>query len=100
MAATASASADWRRAAKSVSRSVMGKAYAKSSFLRKPRLRFKPVPLTRAPAVMMDGKARAMTLRFVDTALLRVGFEVGGAENGFPVILAHGWPDDARTWDR
>ncbi|HZI82340.1 MAG TPA: alpha/beta hydrolase [Casimicrobiaceae bacterium] len=40
-----------------------------------------------------------MITRFIDTPLLRVGFEVGGPESGFPVILAHGWPDDARTWD-
>ncbi|HYS57664.1 MAG TPA: alpha/beta fold hydrolase, partial [Burkholderiales bacterium] len=40
-----------------------------------------------------------MTTRFVDTALLHIGFEVAGSERGFPVILAHGWPDDARTWD-
>ncbi len=40
-----------------------------------------------------------MSTRFIDTPLLRVGFEVGGPENGFPVIFAHGWPDDARTWD-
>ena len=40
-----------------------------------------------------------MTVQFVDTPLLRIGFEVCGPESGFPVILAHGWPDDARTWD-
>jgi pimeloyl-ACP methyl ester carboxylesterase len=40
-----------------------------------------------------------MTTRFVETSLLRIGYEVAGPDGGFPVILAHGWPDDARTWD-
>jgi pimeloyl-ACP methyl ester carboxylesterase len=40
-----------------------------------------------------------MTTRFIETTLLRIGFEAGGPENGFPAILAHGWPDDVRTWD-
>lgn len=37
--------------------------------------------------------------QFVDTELLRIGFEASGPERGFPVIVAHGWPDDPRTWD-
>jgi pimeloyl-ACP methyl ester carboxylesterase len=40
-----------------------------------------------------------MTTRFVETSLLRIGYETAGPDDGFPVILAHGWPDDARTWD-
>ena len=40
-----------------------------------------------------------MTLRVIETSLLRVGYEVSGPEDGFPVILLHGWPDDVRTWD-
>jgi pimeloyl-ACP methyl ester carboxylesterase len=40
-----------------------------------------------------------MTPRFVDTPLLKIAYEAAGPEDGFPVILAHGWPDDARTWD-
>ncbi|HEX8012694.1 MAG TPA: alpha/beta hydrolase [Casimicrobiaceae bacterium] len=40
-----------------------------------------------------------MTTHFVDTPLLRIGYEAAGPEGGYPVILAHGWPDDARTWD-
>ena len=40
-----------------------------------------------------------MTTRFVDTALLRIGYEAAGPESGYPVIVAHGWPDDPRTWD-
>lgn len=37
---------------------------------------------------------------FVDTPLLRVAYEAAGPAGGFPVVLVHGWPDDARTWDR
>src|SRR5215470_10576796 len=40
-----------------------------------------------------------MPTSFVDTSLLRVAYEVSGPTDGFPVILLHGWPDDARTWD-
>ena len=40
-----------------------------------------------------------MDTQFVDTSLLRIGYERSGPERGFPVILSHGWPDDARTWD-
>jgi len=40
-----------------------------------------------------------VSTRFVDTSLLRVGYEVAGPHEGFPVILVHGWPDDVRTWD-
>ena len=36
---------------------------------------------------------------FVDTPLLRIGYEVTGPSTGSPVVLVHGWPDDARTWD-
>lgn len=41
-----------------------------------------------------------MTPSFVETPLLRVGYETAGPADGFPVVLVHGWPDDARTWDR
>jgi pimeloyl-ACP methyl ester carboxylesterase len=40
-----------------------------------------------------------MSTHTIDTPLLRIGYEVAGPERGFPVILAHGWPDDVRTWD-
>ena len=48
---------------------------------------------------MMGQKRAAMTPSFVDTPLLRIGFEDSGPERGIPLILAHGWPDDPRTWD-
>jgi len=35
-----------------------------------------------------------------DTSALSIACEISGPENGLPVILLHGWPDDARTWDR
>jgi pimeloyl-ACP methyl ester carboxylesterase len=33
------------------------------------------------------------------TPLLDVAYETGGPENGAPVLLLHGWPDDVRTYD-
>lgn len=41
----------------------------------------------------------AVTTHFVATSQLRIGYEVTGPGDGFPVILLHGWPDDVRTWD-
>ena len=38
-------------------------------------------------------------MQFVTTPTLRIAFETGGADNGPPVILLHGWPDDVRTFD-
>jgi pimeloyl-ACP methyl ester carboxylesterase len=35
-----------------------------------------------------------------DTQTLSIGCEISGPEHGPPMILLHGWPDDARTWDR
>jgi pimeloyl-ACP methyl ester carboxylesterase len=40
-----------------------------------------------------------VTTHFVSTPSLRIGYEVAGPGDGFPVILLHGWPDDVRTWD-
>ena len=34
------------------------------------------------------------------TSLLEMAYEVSGPEDGRPLLLVHGWPDDVRTWDR
>jgi pimeloyl-ACP methyl ester carboxylesterase len=36
----------------------------------------------------------------IETRALRVACELAGPEDGPTVVLLHGWPDDARTWDR
>jgi pimeloyl-ACP methyl ester carboxylesterase len=36
----------------------------------------------------------------LETPTLAIGCESSGPEDGYPVILLHGWPDDIRTWDR
>lgn len=35
---------------------------------------------------------------FARTAVLNVAYECGGPEDGSPVLLLHGWPDDATAW--
>jgi pimeloyl-ACP methyl ester carboxylesterase len=35
-----------------------------------------------------------------ETPSLAIAAELSGPEDGRPVVLLHGWPDDARTWDR
>lgn len=41
-----------------------------------------------------------MTIRLATTPLLDIAYEVSGPADGAPVLLLHGWPDDARSWDR
>jgi pimeloyl-ACP methyl ester carboxylesterase len=36
----------------------------------------------------------------IETAALAFGCEISGPQEGRPVILLDGWPDDVRTWDR
>ncbi|HMD01446.1 MAG TPA: alpha/beta hydrolase [Candidatus Baltobacteraceae bacterium] len=36
---------------------------------------------------------------FVPTPILNVAYESGGAADGPPLLLLHGWPDDPRTFD-
>src|ERR1044072_765655 len=37
--------------------------------------------------------------RMIDTPALTIGFEESGDPQGFPVVLLHGFPDDARAFD-
>ena len=39
------------------------------------------------------------TLRRVRTPTLEIAYEESGASGGFPIVLLHGFPDDARAWD-
>src|SRR5437899_5669137 len=39
-------------------------------------------------------------LQAVKTADLSIGYLAGGLSEGRPIILLHGWPDDALTWNR
>lgn len=38
--------------------------------------------------------------QFATTPTLRIAYEAGGPASGPPVFLLHGWPDDARTYDK
>ncbi|KRN99352.1 alpha/beta fold hydrolase [Companilactobacillus kimchiensis] len=40
-----------------------------------------------------------MIEKFITTNELKIAYEVGGPTDGKPVVLVHGWPDCARTWD-
>jgi pimeloyl-ACP methyl ester carboxylesterase len=35
----------------------------------------------------------------ITTPVLEIGYEMAGPEQGQPVLLLHGWPDDVRTYD-
>src|SRR4030095_10087004 len=35
----------------------------------------------------------------VRTRALEIGYEAHGSASGSPVVLLHGFPDDARAWD-
>jgi len=46
------------------------------------------------------GQARAQAAtRQVRTPVLTIGFEDRGGQQGFPIVLLHGFPDDVRAWD-
>src|SRR5437867_11272428 len=62
-----------------------------------------PVAIVYDPAVMSHhAGAQALTQPStfsVRTPTLEIGYEAHGERGGFPVILLHGFPDDARAWD-
>ena len=37
--------------------------------------------------------------KFIDTPMLRIGYEESGSPQGFPIILLHGFPYDIHAWD-
>jgi pimeloyl-ACP methyl ester carboxylesterase len=50
--------------------------------------------------VRRTGTARAQTsVRMAQTAVLDIAYEETGNAQGFPVVLLHGFPDDARAYD-
>jgi pimeloyl-ACP methyl ester carboxylesterase len=40
-----------------------------------------------------------LEIRKIRTPVLEIVYEIRGDPDGFPVILLHGFPDDARAWD-
>lgn len=40
----------------------------------------------------------ASTMESVRTAVLDIAFDSGGPPDGAPILLLHGWPDDATAW--
>jgi pimeloyl-ACP methyl ester carboxylesterase len=38
-------------------------------------------------------------IQFVDTPVLRIAYRTGGDKHATPLLLLHGWPDDASTFD-
>ena len=39
-------------------------------------------------------------IKFVKTNILNIAYEESGPDNGFPIILLHGFPYDPRSWDK
>src|SRR5262245_43189234 len=50
-------------------------------------------------APLATGQTTGDRTLFVETDVLRIGYEQSGSPNGFPIILLHGFPDDVRAWD-
>src|SRR5579863_627322 len=38
-------------------------------------------------------------IQTVATPILNIAYEESGSPQGFPIVLLHGFPDDARAWD-
>jgi len=43
--------------------------------------------------------AQATPAKSLQTPVLTIGYEESGDNQGFPIILLHGFPDDVRAWD-
>jgi pimeloyl-ACP methyl ester carboxylesterase len=43
--------------------------------------------------------AQTVAASTIQTPVLDIGYEDSGNRQGFPIILLHGFPDDARAWD-
>ena len=41
-----------------------------------------------------------VSLKFIETSILKIGYEEHGDSDGFPIILLHGFPYDIRSWDK
>src|SRR5437868_6574083 len=59
----------------------------------------KLIGLATARRAMAQTSATA-SAKFVDTPVLRIGYEESGPAQGFPIILLHGFPDDIHAWDQ
>ena len=44
-------------------------------------------------------EAPAQSAKTIQTPILNIGYEETGDSNGFPIILLHGFPDDAHAYD-
>ena len=51
-----------------------------------------------AAAAALTARAQS-TMKTIRTPILEIGYEESGPEQGFPVILLHGFPDDAHAFD-
>lgn len=52
-------------------------------------------------ATMAQGQSQQQsTTRSIQTPVLDIGYEESGSPQGFPVVLLHGFPDDAHAYDR
>ena len=53
-----------------------------------------------AGAVLTARRAKAQSVtKSIDTPVLSIGYEESGDPQGFPVIMLHGFPDDAHAYD-
>jgi pimeloyl-ACP methyl ester carboxylesterase len=43
--------------------------------------------------------AQEAMVKTITTPVLNIGYEESGNQQGFPIILLHGFPDDAHAWD-